>query len=234
HGLRDGVENELWDEFDTVYFLRHDSEEIAWHTRMLYYRTHGEAPVVRARVNQAGEGLQVMVYAPDQPDLFVRLCGFFSRLGYSIVDAKIHTTRHKYALDSFILLDTNEDFEARDMIGLIEHDLVERLRALGPPDRPTTTRLSRQVRHFPIQPEVSVTADDRRQRHILHVTAADRPGLLYEVAQVLVENGINLHTAKITTLGERVEDTFLVSGPVLHQTGPLLRLEQQLLEKLAI
>ena len=38
-----------------------------------------------------GDGLQVMVYVPDQPRLFARLCGFFARLGYSIVDAKIHT-----------------------------------------------------------------------------------------------------------------------------------------------
>ncbi|MBK7675458.1 MAG: hypothetical protein IPJ27_12280 [Candidatus Accumulibacter sp.] len=44
-----------------------------------------------------------MIYTRDQRDLFARLVGFFSRAGYTIVDAKIHTTRHGYALDSFML-----------------------------------------------------------------------------------------------------------------------------------
>ncbi|NTV10981.1 MAG: [protein-PII] uridylyltransferase, partial [Zoogloea sp.] len=105
HGLRPGTEDRLWDELDTVYFMRHDAEEIAWHTRMLYYRPDTTEPVVKVRLNPISEGLQVMVYMPDQRDLFVRLCGFFSRLGFSIADAKIHTTRHGYALDSFVLLD---------------------------------------------------------------------------------------------------------------------------------
>ena len=43
----------------------------------------------------------MLVYAPDQPDLFARICGYFDRAGFSILDAKIHTTQHGYALDTF-------------------------------------------------------------------------------------------------------------------------------------
>ena len=234
YGLRSGVETELWRELDTVYFMRHDADEITWHTRMLYYRPRSDEPVVKARINPIGEGLQVMAYTRDQRDLFARLCGFFGRLGYTIVDAKIHTTRHGYALDSFVLLDPANNFNTRDMISLIEHDLVERLRTAGPPDKPVTGRLSRQLKHFPITPEVSIRPDDKGSHYIMSVTAADRPGLLFAIAQTLARHKINLHTAKIATLGERAEDTFLISGNELTHTNTLLRVEQELLEQLQV
>lgn len=233
-GLLPGIEAKLWQELDTVYFMRHDVEEVTWHTRMLYYRPASDGPVVKARLNPIGEGLQVMVYTEDQRDLFVRLCGFFARLGYSIVDAKIHTTRHGYALDSFVLLDPANALNTRDMIGLIEHDLVERLQTQAQVDRPATGRLSRQVRHFPVSPEVTIRPDEKGSYWVMSVTAADRPGLLFSIAETLAHHGINLQTAKIATLGERVEDTFLISGRELAQEATLLQIETELLEKLAV
>ncbi len=235
YGLRPGTEDTLWAQLDTVYFMRHDAEEVAWHTRMLYYRAESAEPVVKARPSQAGEGLQVMVYMRDQKDLFVRLCGFFARLGFSIADAKIHTTRHGYALDSFLLLVPGQESHYRDVIALLEHDLAERLHQPGAPvDQPASGRLSREVKHFPITPEVNIRPDERGQHFIMSVTAADRPGLLFDVAETLAHHGINLHTAKIATLGERVEDTFLISGPGLAQDAQILRIEADLLEKLTI
>lgn len=234
YGLRPGTEDSLWAQLDTVYFMRHEAEEIAWHARMLYYRIESDEPVVKARPSHNGEGLQVMVYMKDQPDLFVRLCGFFARLGFSIADAKIHTTRHGFALDSFVLLDPGQEIHYRDLINLLEHDLTERLQSDTAIDQPATGRLSREVRHFPITPEVNIRPDERGQYYIMSVTAADRPGLLFGVAQTLVNYHINLHTAKIATLGERAEDTFLISGSDLAQEAKVLKIESELLEKLAI
>ncbi len=233
-GLRPGVEDALWARLDTVYFMRHDADEIAWHSRYLYYRPDSAEPVVKARLNPFGEGLQVMIYVPDQELLFARLCGFFSRLGYSIVDAKIHTTSHGEALDSFVLLDPGGHLPYRDMIGLIEHDLVEQLKTQPPLAAPPPSRLPRQVKHFPFAPEVAIRADERGQYYVMSVTAADRTGLLYAIARVLGEHGVILHTAKIATLGERVEDTFLISGAELAQTATLVRLEQELLRVLQL
>jgi [protein-PII] uridylyltransferase len=234
HGLRPDIEVELWNQLDTGYFMRHAADEIAWHARTLYHRPAAAEPVVRARLNPMGEGLQVMVYVPDQPLLFARLCGFFARLGYSIVDAKIHTTRHGYALDSFVVFafDTTQSY--RDMIGLIEHDITEQLIRLPPLPTAFGGRLSRQVKHFPVIPEVDIRADERGNQYLLSLTAADRPGLLYGVARVLGEHGIALHTAKISTLGERVEDSFLISGRELAHTATLVKLEQDLLATLQV
>ena len=67
----------------------------------------------------------------------------------------------------------------------------------------------------------------------MSISASDRPGLLYAVARVLAENGVRLHTAKIATLGERVEDIFLISGRSLGDAVFLVRLEQAILAALA-
>ncbi len=234
HGLRPGIEEALWCQLDTAYFMRHDADEIAWHTRTLYHRPDTNEPVVKARLSQIGEGLQVMVYVADQPQLFARVCGFFSRLGYSIADAKIHTTANGYALDSFILLDPGHQLPYRDMVALIEHDLTEHLKKRLPLETPIKGRVSRQLRHFPIIPEVVIHPDDKGQYYVMSVVAADRPGLLYSIALTLSRHSVDLHTAKIATLGERVEDTFLISGKDLTHTATLVQMEQELLETLQV
>ncbi len=231
--LSDTVHERLWKQLDTVYFLRHTAEEIAWHTRALHYRTQIDKPVVKARLHPGG-GLQVMVYTEDQPDLFLRLVGFFAKAGYSIADAKIHTTRHGYALDSFILLDVADNASDRDMIPVIEAELTRHLECGLPAEAPSSGRLSRQVRHFPITPEVHIRPDEREAQQILSLVAADRPGLLFHVARILAQHGIALKAARIATLGERVEDTFLIAGPELDKSSTRMKLESDLLDELQI
>jgi [protein-PII] uridylyltransferase len=232
YALSDRVGERLWSELDVAYFLRHDPNEIAWQTRNLHFRVDAPEPVVKARLSPIGEGLQVMIYARDQPELFARICGYFASIGYSIADAKIHTTRHGYALDTFLVLGPGASPHYREMISLIEHDLAERLVRQAPLGPPVRGRVSRQLRHFPITPEVHVRPDEKGLYHSLAITAGDRPGLLYAIALVFGKYRLDLHTAKIVTLGERAEDVFLVSGEALRDTRTMLQLEQELLEVL--
>ena len=179
-------------------------------------------PVVRARLSSVGEGLQVLVYAPDRPDLFARICGYFDSAGFSILDAKVHTTRAGYALDTFQVVSTRfepDDPSAyRDLISLVETQAgagagVDAARC---PSRAAAACRAACAR-FPVTPRVTLRPDERAQRWLLSVSASDRSGLLYAIARVLARHHINLQLAKITTLGERVEDTFLVDGPALQQ-----------------
>ena len=232
--LSETVHERLWKQLDTVYFLRHSAEEIAWHTRSLHYRIFNDQPVVKARMHQDGDGIQVMVYTKDQPDLFARIVGFLARTGYNIVDAKVHTTEHGYALDSFVLLDVSQRDSDREMLAYIEHELEYRLIHQLPAEKPSSGRLSRQVKHFPIKPEVTIQGDERGAHFILSLIAADRPGLLYAVAKALTEHGAHLHTAKITTLGERAEDVFLISGGDLQLSSSRIKLETELMEQLKV
>jgi [protein-PII] uridylyltransferase len=223
----------LWSRLDMSYFLRHSPQEIAWHTRLIYYRVDSGKPVVKARLSPAGEGLQVMVYVPDQKFLFARICSFFESISYDIFEAKIYTTRHGYALDSFQVHDaTNRAPQYRDLISYIEYELADRLLHQAPLPPLSKPRLNRQLRHFPISPEVNMQRDDRGQYRVLSVIAGDRPGLLSRIARVLNAYDINLHTAMINTLGARAEDTFFITGAALDDPRSIVRLESELLEQL--
>jgi len=212
-----GRHESLWDHLDNNYFQRFDVAEISWHTRTLWAKVTPDKPIVRARLSPVGEGLQVLVYAPDQPGLFARITGFFERAQYDVAAAKIYTAQHGFALDSFQVLSRARAGEHyRDLIQMIESDLAERI-AAGRPLEPTPVgRVSRWVKHFPMEPKVAIAPDRRPARWLVTVSCADRPGLLSALARVFLAQGLNLVDARVTTLGARAEDAFVVNGPAME------------------
>ena len=234
YALSDTVKDRFWAQLDTAYFLRHDAQEIAWQTRTLHYRVDSEKAIVRARLSSFGEGLQVMIYTPDRKELFARICGYFERANFNIVEAKIHTTRHGYALDTFLIMGRGKAAHYRDMISLIETELALELQSNAPLAPSARGRISRRVRHFPVTPSVDIRPDERGTLHVLSVVASDRPGLLYGIARVLARYNVNLRSAKVNTLGDRAEDVFLVAGDSLSNQRVVLLLEQDLLEELHV
>jgi [protein-PII] uridylyltransferase len=230
----DGAHRALWDELDVAFFLRHDAADIAWQTRALHAHVHADAPIVRTRPSAIGEGLQVLVYLTDRPDLFAGICAYFDRAGLSVLDARVNTTRHGYALDNFLVAFPDDSIHYRDIANLVEQQLSERLKSQNLLPEPSKGRLSRLSRTFPVTPRVDLRADERGQYYILSLSANDRPGLLYSVARVLAEHGIGVHAARINTLGERVEDVFLLDGRGLSDSRLQIQLETELLRAIAV
>ncbi len=226
----------LWGMLDLSYFMRHDGDDIAWHTRhvsrLLHDDPHASKPMVRARRTPFGDVLQVMVFAPEQPDLFARICAYFDRAGFSILDARVHTTKHGQALDTFEVTSTQLVDQHREFIGMIEADLHTQLLQRTPLPEPQLGRLSRRVRSFPVTPRVTLRPDEKAQNWLLTISTSDRTGLLYGVARKLALHKISVELSKITTLGERVEDTFLVRGERLADHKSRIALETDLLEVL--
>lgn len=223
----------LWTQFDNEYFMRHEPHEIAWHTRLLAHRVNTEIPIVKARLSRIGEGIQVLVYSPDKLFLFAKICNFFARMSYNIMEAKILTTQHGYALDSFLVMDANDDKTSyRDVMNYIEYELTQHLSNDEISKATQGGRISRQLKHFPISPKVDINQDDRGHI-VLSIIAGDRPGLLAQIAHVLAQNEIELYSAKINTLGARAEDTFLIRGKALSQKNVAGRLCEVLKQLLA-
>ncbi len=225
----------LWATLDISYFMRHDASDIAWHARQLSRHVGKAKAIVRARRSSAGEGMQVLVYTPDAPDLFARICGYFDQAGFSILDAKIHTAKNGYALDTFQVIspdlaDQHDHF--RELAAMVEAELDRTLETAGELPAPSMGRISRRVKSFPVAPRVDLRPDEKAQRWLLSVSASDRVGLLYLIARILAKHRINLQLAKVTTLGERVEDTFLIDGPELQQNRAQIAIETELLAAL--
>ena len=223
----------LWDTLGVDYFMRQEAADIAWHARHLSRHVGSGTPIVRARQSLAGEGLQIMVYAPDQPDLFARICGYFDRAGFSILDARVHTALNRYALDTFQVIATNAPQSYRELINLVESELSRTLAEAKPLPEPVQRRVSRRVKSFPVAPRVLLRPDDKGQRWLLSISAADRAGLLYTVARVLARHQLSVELAKISTLGDRVEDSFLLQGPELQNNVSQIAIETELLWALA-
>ncbi|QDQ87258.1 [protein-PII] uridylyltransferase [Alcaligenaceae bacterium SJ-26] len=228
----------LWDKLDTGYFLRHESDELSWHAQQLHAGGKlADTPVVRARATEHGEGLQILVWIRDVADLFARICAYLDRSRLSILDARIHTTRDGWALDSFIVLPLDEEIAPQALATEIEQGLGETLAQLvGTAPQPVSVTdgsqrrppQSRRSRTFPIAPQVELHQDEQGQLWRLSLTAADRPGLLHDVARIFGAHGLNLHTAKIMTLGDRVEDVFVLSGAAFENPRQCRQLERDL------
>jgi [protein-PII] uridylyltransferase len=229
--------NRFWEQLGVSWMLRQDAQDLAWITRSFAEGKDSEQPRVRARLSPLGEGYQVAVYTPDQPDLLARICEYFDKNRFSILDARIHTTKRSkgsnYALDTFHVSDSGHAHHP-DPVAEMRRGLTQHLSHSAPLSNPLQGRLSRQSMNFPIQPTVDLRPDERGQYFLLTLSAADRRGLLYSILRILARHHINVQTAKINTLGDRVEDFFLVEGATLAGPRAQIQLETELLEALAV
>lgn len=234
----DTAEEPLWSRLDDMWFLRLDADEIAWQTHAILPRLKRQTTIVRARLAPIGEGAEVVVYTPDSPGLFARICGFFAAMGYSVLEARIHTSRDGHALDSFLIMDViNRQIAYRDILGYIEFELAKLL-AEARDIPPTAGRIARQLKAFPITPQIALNRNEGRgegsHEYTLTFAAGDRPGLLHDIAKTLARHGVNVQTARIHTLGGRAEDVFVIAGKDLERAELRLALERELLALLTV
>jgi [protein-PII] uridylyltransferase len=204
---------EHWARLETDYFLRHDSGAIAWHTAQIVGTPASALPLTATRYHPGSGGTEVLVYTPDRDDLFAVITGGFDRLNLTIMDARVHTTRFGFALDTFVVLDHAMQ-PITDPRALAELASAMRAQLLDPQPGRDFQRmvLPRALKHFPIATRVSFSPSVGGQQTIMEVRAQDRPGLLYQVALALQHCRARLLTAKVATYGERAEDYFFLTG----------------------
>lgn len=194
------------------YFLHYHPQEVIAHTRTLL---EGTGPtIVQAAPHPRAAGTEILLYSPDRPGLFSRATGTLAGLGLNIVEAKVHTTRDFWALDTFIVLD-DEDQPVTDPGALtaIRERLERAVARTGELEDAPSRRVFRHraQRHFPTPVRVSFTGSRSGDQTVMEVVTPDAPGVLYRIGTILTEHGCNIHGAKVATLGERTEDTFFLT-----------------------
>jgi len=202
-----------WSRMDTEYFLRHEADALAWHTEQITSTAASELPLITTRYQPEAGGTEFLVYTPDRDDLFAILTGGFDRLNLTIMDARIHTTRFGFALDTFVVLDhaMKPVSDARALKQLAQA-LREQLLTPQPGRDFLKSVMPRALKHFPIATRVGFSPSHNGAQTIMEVRAQDRPGLLHQVALALQHCQTRLVTAKIATYGERAEDVFFLTG----------------------
>ena len=224
--------NALWNDFKADYFLRHSPEQIAWHCRKIIAHGDNPAPLVLIGKHPIRGGSEVFIYCRDTPNLFATVASALDQKNLNIHDAQIMNSRSDYVLDTFIVLEPNGEPISPNRTATIKKALEKALQEPGKlvlRNKP----LSRRHRQFSVPtrvvflPRSSPTKGESRHT-LLELTALDTPGLLARIGAVFQQCGIELHAAKITTIGERVEDFFSLTTLAGE---PLNQAEQQALEE---
>lgn len=219
----------LWQRFKADYFLRHTHKQIAWHcTNLLRHEDHSKPLILISKKATRG-GTEVFVYSKDQEALFATVVAELDRRNFNVHDAQVMTSKDGYVLDTFIVLDQySEVIDESRHKAIIKH-LVHVLED-GRPTKIKTRRVPRNLQHFTVKTKVDFLPTRGKKRTLLEFVALDTPGLLATVGATFADLGIHLHGAKITTIGERAEDLFIItsaSGGRLNEEE-----QQELSEKL--
>jgi [protein-PII] uridylyltransferase len=206
-----------WSRLPAAYFLRHSPEEIAWHTRVLARGQSGDdaggEAVVAVQSETERGTTAVLIYAPHRRHGFARATAVLDQLGLTIVDARITPANNGFSLDSYhVLEEDGTPISDNERLDEIERALWDSLQRADDASLAVSRRAPRQVRVFRTPTQITLSVDERNRRSVLELVAGDRPGLLCDVGKVLWEERVDLHGAKIATLGERAEDVFYVTG----------------------
>jgi [protein-PII] uridylyltransferase len=197
----------------TAYFMRHAPEEIARHTRALAAAdANADEALVSVEPQSERGTTAVMIYAPHRRHAFARATAVLDQLGLNILDARITPVGNGFSLDSYhVLEEDGSPITDADRRMEIEQALWRSLQR--PEEAPLAVyrRATRQMRVFKTATQITITVDERNRRSVLELTAGDRPGLLCDVGKVLWEERVDLHAAKISTVGERAEDVFYLT-----------------------
>lgn len=205
--------DELWAALGDDYFLRERPAEVAWHTTEILRHTTPDIPLIGMREHRqlAPDAVQIFVYTQDQPNLFAATVCVFDQEGLNVQDARIITAESGFSLDTYVVLD-----ELGDLLTDLDRRerIVQRLQhALKQPEQvKSSSRMTpSQLRHFDFRPEIRCTPHASNAFNVLEINTLDRPGLLATMGACFCRQKLAIHSARITTLGERAEDVFFIT-----------------------
>jgi [protein-PII] uridylyltransferase len=201
---------QLWKEFKADYFLRYSPEQIAWHSKHIL--SHNKVkPLVIISPKPYRGGTEVFVYTKDKPNIFFNIVSLLGAKKLSIHDAKITTNKSGFTANTFVVLDNrnkaiNDSARALTIARSLSVKLASKEIRIKP--KP----LAKRFRQFKVPTHVSFIDGTAKNRTILEIVALDHPGLLANIATIFQKCNIQIHSAKITTFGEKAEDVFTISN----------------------
>lgn len=201
--------NDLWQDYRVDYFLRYSTEQIVWHAQILLNHDLNQTLVSINPAPYHG-GTEIIIYSPDRPYLFATACNTLSQLNLNIHDALIITNKKGFALDTFIVLEPNgqtvQKNRHQDIITALEKALQQPVYK-GVRIKPPKQRL----RSFSIPTQVNFLSAFNDSQTYMELIALDKPGLLACVGEVFANLDLSLSSAKIATIGEHIEDLFILT-----------------------
>ncbi|HXH57410.1 [protein-PII] uridylyltransferase [Iamia sp.] len=163
-----------------------------------------------------GNGDILTVVATDRPGLLRRVAGVMALHGLGVLAVEAMSSDDGWALERVTVAPPGDepivwsrveaDVEAA-LVGrlAIRARLADRLRTHRPRDRLRSARTE--------PPEVRIDNGTSQEATIVEVHATDGMGLLERICRAMAEMDLDVRSAKVQTLGDRVVDAFYVRGP---------------------
>ncbi len=206
----------FWQRVDTRYILQHTVESLIWQITEIINHNDTQ-PLIRIRSDENNKSTLLFIYTKDQENLFVKITSALEQQHLNVVAAHISSSHDGYVLDTLNLLDANND---RLSLQSDQDQLIENLHKNLTSETLSINfqhhRTPRQLKHFKTPTRVEFEQDKKHHQTIITIYTADRPGLLTRISKVFVEQGLSIHDARISTLGETAEDIFHVT---FHEKG---------------
>lgn len=219
-GLTDTQIDAVWENAAEEYFVRESTANIVWHTEAIATFS-GEGPLVSIKEMEvttskdtADEGATlVFIYTKNADFLFANSTAAFEKLNLNIHGARIFTSSNDYCMDTYTVLETNGKPVGNNIKRLeeIKRELESNLQIGHRPATPARLRRSRKAQYFSNAVDTVFLDSGNKPYSTIKINCPDQPGILACVGKVFAENNINLQDARITTLGERVEDLFFIT-----------------------
>jgi [protein-PII] uridylyltransferase len=180
----------------------------------------GQALATMVRTDSFHAITEITVLAPDHPRLLSIIAGACAAAGANIADAQIFTTSDGRALDTILInrefsIDEDELRRAGTISRMIEDVLAGKKRL--PEVIATRAKSKKKNKTFQIPPSAIISNGLSNKFTVIEVECLDRTGLLADITAVLADLSLDIHSARITTFGEKVIDTFYVVDLVGHK-----------------
>lgn len=214
----------VWESFPKDYFVRFKPDQIVWHTHIVLYNQYNERyPLVVAVTDgTAKSGTEMLMYGEDRPRLFAQVASVLDSRNCSIQDAQLMMTKDGYIFDSFIILEHDgKRISSPSRLKSLQDAIVAQLQKPGV-EHVNKRRIPRQYKQLAVPTKVRFFGGQNGNT-MMELEALDAPGLLAKLGHIFVEQDLSLRLAKITTIGERAEDLFILST----SDGKSLSNEQQ-------
>ena len=225
---------------DPRYWLGLPTSEHLRHARIVGKADAERAPLaIDFLIDEFRARTEMLLYAADHPGLFMKVAGALALSGVSIVDAHIFTTADGMALDTLGFQDATTRLAVADHARLarIQENTEKALRGEIWLEKALAGRrsLPKRADVFEVEPRVLIDNAASRTHSVIEVNGRDRPGLLFDLAKALKDLGLVIHSAHISTYGERVVDVFYVKdvfGLKIAHRSKMQRVQKQLAEAL--
>lgn len=214
----------FWSRLNADYFARFKPEQLAWHAQVILSCELEDEDYLLVDFNEktAKAGTELLVYGKNKPALFSQVASVLDSRNCSIHDAQIMSTQDGYVFDSFIILEQDgHRISSPSRLASLQKAIKTQLFKPGK-DHSNKRKMSRQMKQLDVTTKVRFYSS-QADVTLMELEALDAPGLLADVSRKFLDLNIQLHMAKISTIGERAEDLFIISD----EQGHALTTDQQ-------